>query len=177
MKYFAMIDGTRQGPFTLAELDTAGVRPDTYVWCKGMEDWKQAREVADICRFYRQRIDDLMHPAPAPANAAPSEKAPDAGRQPGLTRFPGIGGSQIFEQPEPDYNIPPRTMIVESILLTFLCAPLPGLVALYFALNTRRKWEEGKKEEAYDNSRRAKMWCGITFFFGFFVIAILSKFI
>lgn len=177
MRYFAMIGDERQGPFTLVQLHDAGVRPDTYVWCKGMDDWKKAREVADICRFYRQHIDYIMHPASYPEPADLPDKDPVNQSQPSLTRFPGIGGGQIFEEPKPDYSIPPRTMIVESILLTILCAPFPGLVAVFYALNTRRKWQEGKKEEAYENSRRAKMWCGITFFFGFFVIAILSRYI
>ncbi len=42
MRYFAMIDGERRGPFGLDELADAGVRPDTYVWCKGMSDWEKA---------------------------------------------------------------------------------------------------------------------------------------
>ena len=32
-----------------------------------MADWQPASDVADICRFYRQRIFDLMHPSAAPA--------------------------------------------------------------------------------------------------------------
>ncbi|MDE6143194.1 MAG: DUF4339 domain-containing protein, partial [Muribaculaceae bacterium] len=35
MKYFAIIDGEQKGPFELEELADAGVRPSTYVWCKG----------------------------------------------------------------------------------------------------------------------------------------------
>lgn len=56
MKYFAMIGGVQRGPFDLDRLVEEGVRPDTYVWCKGMDDWTQANEVPDICRFFRQRL-------------------------------------------------------------------------------------------------------------------------
>lgn len=56
MKYFAMIGGVQRGPFPLDRLVEEGVRPDTYVWCKGMDDWVQANEVPDICRFFRQRL-------------------------------------------------------------------------------------------------------------------------
>lgn len=62
MRYFAMIDGERRGPFELDALADVGVRPDTYVWCKGMADWEKAEDVAEICRWYRQRIFGLMHP-------------------------------------------------------------------------------------------------------------------
>ena len=59
-----MIDGRKSGPYTLDELQEAGVTPETYVWCKGMDDWEKAADVADICRYYRQRLFNLMHPGP-----------------------------------------------------------------------------------------------------------------
>lgn len=37
-----------------------GVRPDTYVWCKGMDDWMKADEVPDICRYFRQRLSGTL---------------------------------------------------------------------------------------------------------------------
>lgn len=60
MKYFAMIDGRRYGPMELDDLVREGVRPDTYVWCKGMEDWAMADEVPDICRYFRQRLSGTL---------------------------------------------------------------------------------------------------------------------
>ena len=56
MKYFAMIDGRQYGPMELDEMVREGVRPDTYVWCKGMDDWRPASDVADICRYFRRRL-------------------------------------------------------------------------------------------------------------------------
>ncbi|MCM1489538.1 MAG: DUF4339 domain-containing protein [Muribaculum sp.] len=56
MKIFAMIDGQQVGPMELENVAEAGVRPDTYVWCKGMPDWQKASEVPDICRFFRLRL-------------------------------------------------------------------------------------------------------------------------
>ena len=56
MKYFAMIEGRQYGPMTLDDMVKEGVRPDTYVWCKGMDDWRKASDVADICRYFRQRL-------------------------------------------------------------------------------------------------------------------------
>ena len=60
MKYFAMIEGRQYGPMELDEMVTEGVRPDTYVWCKGMSDWTQASEVPDICRYFRQRLSGTL---------------------------------------------------------------------------------------------------------------------
>ncbi|MDE5850900.1 MAG: DUF4339 domain-containing protein [Muribaculaceae bacterium] len=60
MKYFAMIGDRRYGPMVLDEMEAQGVRPDTYVWCKGMDDWMQASEVPDICRYFRQRLSGTL---------------------------------------------------------------------------------------------------------------------
>lgn len=60
MKYFAMIGGRQYGPMDLEDMSAEGVRPDTYVWCKGMDDWMQASEVPDICRYFRQRLSGTL---------------------------------------------------------------------------------------------------------------------
>lgn len=60
MKYFAMIEGRQYGPMALDEMPRVGVRPDTYVWCKGMTDWIEAAEVPDICRYFRQRLSGTL---------------------------------------------------------------------------------------------------------------------
>lgn len=60
MKIFAMIDGKQVGPLMLDDIVEAGVRPDTYVWCKGMADWQRASEVPDICRYFRLRLAGVL---------------------------------------------------------------------------------------------------------------------
>lgn len=55
-----MIGGRQYGPMELDELVREGVRPDTYVWCKGMDDWEHASEVPDICRYFRQRLSGTL---------------------------------------------------------------------------------------------------------------------
>lgn len=60
MKIFAMIDGKQVGPLMLDDIVEAGVRPDTYVWCKGMADWQPASEVPDICRYFRLRLAGVL---------------------------------------------------------------------------------------------------------------------
>ena len=70
MKYFAMIEGRQYGPMELDDLVREGVRPDTYVWCKGMADWVQAKEVPDICRYFRQRLSGTLPSQKNPAYTA-----------------------------------------------------------------------------------------------------------
>lgn len=183
-----MTDEGQKGPFELDRLMEMGVGPDTYVWRKGMTDWEKARDVADICRYYRQRIFNINHPAPAREESpeSPQEKDED------ITQFL-ISPRGLKESEETiDTSVAPPSMIFVSFLLTILCFPFTGIVAVYYSIRTRMAWEqasrsnakgEGKlytdkeREElriiAHDYSRMAKMWAGITFFLGFILYSFL----
>lgn len=162
MKYYAMIGGECKGPWTLEELHEGGVMPDTYVWCKGMDDWQKADEVADICRFYRQKI------AEPSEDISPSEAESDS------TNVPIIGELPTAEEVVKN-DVPPRNLLPYAVVVTLLCCPITGIVAIYFSYLTNKKMREGKREEAGEVFRQARMWVGVTFFLGFLVYAILGK--
>ena len=187
MRYFAMIDGERRGPYELDQLVEAGVHPSTYVWCKGMDDWEKAEDVADICRYFRQRIFDKMHPSPIVQQPAPQPEA-----QPEQQNFPFADN-----KPEPNIDVPPAPTLFIAIFLTLFCFPVTGLVAIYYSYKARRAWTDSLRSdadksknlysdserhelrrEAHDFDRQAKMWIGITFFLGMILYAFVShKFI
>ncbi|MDE6392339.1 MAG: GYF domain-containing protein [Muribaculaceae bacterium] len=200
-RYFAMIDGERCGPFALDSLADAGVRPDTYVWCKGMADWEKAEDVADICRFYRQRIFGLMHPsppAPAVSDPADSNDGSDPYEEVPL-RFREMArrSGALPEGTVPDRkdtSVPPAPTLFLSVMLTLFCFPVTGLVAIYYSYRSRVAWAESQRSEsksaknlysdqereeykrqAHDYERQAKMWIGITFFLGMILFALLGK--
>lgn len=179
MRYFAMIDGERRGPFELDALADVGVRPDTYVWCKGMADWEKAEDVAEICRWYRQRIFGLMHPPRFPeSNVVQTASNAD------LT----AGGTMPA-----DTSAPPPPTLFTAILMTLLCFPITGIVAVYYSYKARASWQESRRSDspnsrplyseaerqqlrrqAHDYSRQAMMWIGITFFLSFILYAFLG---
>lgn len=199
-----MIDGSQRGPFTLEELHSAGVRPDTYVWCKGMDDWEKAEDVADICRFYRQRIFNLMHPSATPSSSpSESEKNDYDDDDDPYAEFPlqfrryarDTNSDPRIREEEPDTTHSPTSLIPLSVTLLVLCCPLTGFIALYYAIMSRRAWNEAHRSsqdhnkqlytdaerqalsrKAHEYARLARMWCGITFFLGFFMAAIVSRF-
>lgn len=190
MRYFAMIDGERRGPFELSELAEAGVGPDTYVWCKGMDDWQKAEDVADICRFFRLRIFDLMHPSPQNGSGESEAEATPAADNP-LTGF-RFGDLPPVES-QTDNSVPPFPTLTLSILMTFFCFPITGLVAVYYSYKARATWQEaigsesGPRQKLYDEAerarlrarahdyaRQAKMWIGITFFLSLIFYAFVS---
>lgn len=161
MRYFAMIDGERRGPFELNELAEAGVRPGTYVWCKGMPDWEKAEDVADICRFYRQRIFDMMHPSsrptPGQAGVPTTDGAQDRGGEDPYGNLPLRFREMVrrsgevptgTEPDEPDTSLPPTPTLFISIFLLFFCFPVTGFVAVYYSYKSRQAWTEANRSES-----------------------------
>lgn len=201
MKYYAMIDGERRGPFELDRLAEAGVRPDTYVWCKGMADWQKAEDVADICRMFRIRIHDLMHPGSVDALARLSAEPP-AAEEP-QPASPSRFGRYLQQADQPDLptldeieerrdtGVAPANMLVWAIVST-LFFPITGIAAIMMALKSRKQWtesqtpsedgstqkdEEGLRRQAHDYCQAAKMWTGVSFCLGLVFYGCLIRYI
>ena len=186
MKYYAMINGDQVGPLELEQLPDAGVRPSTYIWCKGMKDWEKAEEVADVCRLFRNRIYDLMHPTSADVVTDINVYKDNATNQ-NMTgaATPSRFDRYLQDQPENqlptleeidsthDTSIPPQSMVGYAWLVTIFCFPITGVLAIYYAYKARSAWRAGKNEEAHDFTRSAKMLTGISFFMGFIAWSIL----
>lgn len=188
MKYYAMIDGERRGPYELDQLADAGVRPSTYVWCKGMDDWEKAEDVADVCRMFRNRLYDLMHPSSVDAERMSNLTAVTASDEkaaPGFTRFDRhLQDSDtpilptIEEIEKRDDQTPPSPMLLPlAIMVTILCCIPTGIVAIYYATKAKKQWNiEPGSHQAGTYCRSAKMWIGITFFLGMIFYAFLLRF-
>lgn len=180
-KYYAMIDGEQKGPFLLEDLPKAGVRPSTYIWCKGMADWQKAEDNADVCRLFRNHLYDIMHPGDTPMDvrATSSENdrwkvQPDVPKGPPPSRFDRFL-QQAGESPLPtleeieknkDTSNPPVSMIGYAWLVTIFCFFPTGIAALVYAYKSKKAWKKGDNSQAHELSRSAKMWTGITFFIG-----------
>ena len=194
MKYYAMIDGQQQGPFDLEELPKAGVRPSTYIWCKGMADWEKAEDVADVCRLFRNRLYDLMHPG-TPAATEAVKEMPDSRKinlgstDASSSNPPSRFDRYLKDQPQQQLpsleeidsmentDVPPTNMIGYAWIVTLLCCPPTGIAALICAYKSRETWKQGKKKEAHDFARGAKLWTGVSFFIGIIIYAFLFRFV
>lgn len=175
MKYFAMIDGEQKGPLTLQELPAAGVTPDTYVWCKGMADWEKAGDVADICRFFRQRIAALQHPGSVAMPGTPDDESTaqkEAGSDDdGLTpeqrealeqlpprfrnfvRRSGLLPESDNELEGPSPDMPPRSWIFLAFISTVFCFPVTGVIAIYYAFKAQKEWAQAVMSDQKDSSQ------------------------
>lgn len=192
-KFFAIIDGERLGPFTFEELEGAGVGPDTYVWCKGMQKWRRARHVADVCRYWRQRLSGTYggeQSMPVPVDERPAQMSDelDAADRIWLRSVRSFDPAE--GEPGIDIEQPPRNLVVPAVLVTLLCMPLTGFVAIYFCARSRGLWVRAVtskdlsaeevmrlKRESHDAVRSAKMWIGITFFLGVIAQGFMMRYI
>ena len=180
MRYFAIIDGEQRGPYTLDELEQAGVSPDTYVWCKAMSDWQQAKEGGEICRYFRQTLHSRSHTQQnVPAVVEKPEEAEDQYKDIPLRwrNFVMRSGEHAEMEPEPetDTSVPPFSWIVPAIGVMLLCFPITGAIALYYGIQSRLKWNGGLKAEAHASARKAKLWVLISIVAGCFLSAIIIK--
>lgn len=195
MRYFAMIDGEQRGPYTVKELIAEGVRPDTYVWCKEMVDWQEARYVAEICRAFRQRLagvdftDSQSSQDERPTFIPKTENA--VGRQRGgssLSRFlqEAEMNAERFPDAEDLMTHPPKMLIPAAILVTLFFFPLTGIFALYYGIKGIKLWNKAKKESSSEADREikeaksyitmSKMLTGISFFLGMIVYVFILSF-
>lgn len=195
-----MIDGQRKGPYTLRELVDAGVRPDTYVWCKGMVDWQRARYVADICRFFRNRLagintDTADEHGPAEQKPAqlpqPEERHEPENLDSVPLSFRHIVRKSDTEIGKPldtkeDVSVPPPSLMVYAIIVCILFFPA-GIAAVYYAAASRKEWKTAEAEQdaakkqqwqeaAHAAARQAKMWIGITFFLSVIFYSFVVRF-
>jgi hypothetical protein len=187
--YYAMIDGERRGPFELQQLVKVGVRPSTYVWCKGMADWEKAEDVADICRLYRNRIFDLMHPSAPPAPDGIKDKPPGGG-----AGTPPPPPSRMFSRYDPHLppgeELPsleeidsredvsaPLANIMPWAILSIIFFPPVGLLGVAYASKSKRLWKENRKADAHEFERSAKMCTGIAFFLGLILWSFIIRFL
>ena len=171
MKYFAFIDGEQKGPFDLDELIGAGVRPSTYVWCRGMDDWQKAEEVADVCQLFLRHLSGKNNPqppaktAPGPASPQTPENSPqnpeidpeEEARLRAIRENVPLGFQNQVRKSgttpgppldtSPDLSSPPQVSLTLAILSMLLCFFPAGVAAVVFTYKSMKCWNEALKTE------------------------------
>ncbi|MCH5213903.1 MAG: DUF4339 domain-containing protein [Muribaculaceae bacterium] len=177
--YYYQHNGEQKGPVPVDRLVASGIRPGTYVWCKGMQDWQKAEDVAEI-------------------RAAMTGHLADKARRhieietPEVTEVRGSGTAQEAPQEEkrafgfpiredntmePDVNMPPQLSMTLSVLTLILCFPPTGVVSVVFTAKSQKAWQnscmepdhktqEELRRKSHEYARLAKMWLGFTISLG-----------
>ena len=126
------------GPFTLKELRQKDLKPDTYIWWPTSPDWKKAQDVPEL--------QDLFWNQPPPT----PKKRP-------------ISTSQQRSGSNPGNGYPPKSWLIESILVTLFCCQVFGIVAIVYAAQVESKFKQGDILGAEFASRKARFWVYLSF--------------
>ncbi len=175
-QYFYAIGTERKGPVTLADLRAAPITRATLVWHEGLPDWKPAGEfpaLSDLFMVqqppevplfsepsaptYGQPAPSRMPPPPPPqmgVNSGPPAYRPGPGPGPRRNSYDAIGGP------------PPKTWLIESILVTVLCCLPLGIVGIVNASKVESRHYAGDDEQAAYHSREAGKWTKIGLYVG-----------
>lgn len=69
--YYLHENGEQLGPFTLEDLQSKNLRPDTHVWTEGMSEWRKASEIEELTTLIKSvpppfQANQTSHKAPIP---------------------------------------------------------------------------------------------------------------
>lgn len=133
MKYFAIINGQRLGPFDISQLQGVGVTKDTMVWHEGMAQWQPAGTMPEL--------EHLFVVNGTNANSC------------------NVGGN-YYNSGYGYSHVPPmpKTWLVESILVTILCCMPFGIVGIVYAAGVSDAYHIGNYALAQERSVKAKWW-------------------
>ncbi len=141
MKKYFYTDGTNKyGPFTLEELKENNISRETQVWFQELEDWKSAGEVPEL--------EELFNFLPPPL---PQEN---------------INLNQDRMNNQNTNQQPPKTWLLESILVTLFCCLPFGIAGIVNAAKVESRFYAGDIESANRASADAKKWTTVSFWIG-----------
>ena len=116
-KYYIMVNGEQQGPFTTQEIINKGFSNDSYIFNKGLGDWKKISEVAGFSSFEKKneiKPQTISNPLPildtnykSQTKQKPQEKIPVQSSQ---------KKNEKFDRKEEAYKPIRITIIVLSVI-------------------------------------------------------------
>lgn len=138
MKQYFYSDGlAKQGPFSLEELKEQKISRNTMVWHHPMEKWRPAEEFPELQEMF------VLEPPKPPIAARTEERNTGAGFSYGRR--------------------PPRSWLVESILVTLFCCMPFGIAGIVNAARVESRFSAGDLEGAQRSSDEAGKWTKIGF--------------
>ncbi len=136
-KYF-YTDGTNSfGPITLEELRQKNISRETNVWYQELGTWKAAKDIPEL--------QDLFKLVPPPITKS---------------------NSNFNSMDHLSNQRPPKTWLVESILVTLFCCLPFGIAGIVNASKVESKYYAGDVEGANRASAEAKKWTTVGVWIG-----------
>jgi len=194
MREYYYTDGQdRFGPFTLDQLKDKGITPETRVWFMGIPDWKVAKEIPELTCLFSEfpppvnpdfEYVSIKNVANGSVDKVTAKRWEELKRLYGEDKYTVMGyiGSdgRIIKGTENLTSIdqPPKTYLVESILVVIFCCLPFGIVGIVNASKVESLYYAGRIEESERASKNAKTWvtwgfvCGIVVTIIYLIITI-----
>ena len=194
--FYYIDEATKQqcGPFSLTDLQTKGIKPETMVWKSGMVDWVEARTVAELEFLFNPNAQPIDPTAQSTQYSQPVNNTYGGQQQYSQQQYNQPYNQQQYNQQsynQQQYNNPngysswnnnqggindvrpmPKNWLVESILVTILCCLPFGIAGIVSATKVESLYHAGDYEGAEQASRDAKKWT-IVGFCSTFVLGVL----
>lgn len=161
MEYYIVLNGVKEGPFTLEELKAKGVIESTLVWKNGLADWVKAGTLPEVMQAITATpVIQEPTPQPQPVQQPQPQPAQQPQPQPAQQRMTtATSQGQQTETPVlEDYQ--QKNLILT--IVSFLCC---GMIGAVFALLGYLSGSEVKKlqmlgqhEMAAKKAAEAKKW-------------------
>lgn len=144
MKKYFYTDGTNIfGPFTLEELREKNITRETKVWFQELGEWKPAGTVPELTDIFK-----LVPPPITKPN------------------------SNFNSMENLNNQKPPKTWLVESILVTLFCCLPFGIAGIVNASKVESRFYAGDFVGANRASEEAKKWTTVSFWIGLAIVVI-----
>ena len=158
--YFYIDGNVQKGPVRLDELVKI-ITPETAVWTQGMVDWVQAKDVQEISALLLSE-----------SNVQTVEQVVAVPSTPSSEQWQTAAGNKFYLVP--DFH----SLLIWSIVSTFLCCNITGVVGIVLNLKAEVEWAKGNQEEAWKKYRNAKTWTivGAVLGFLFYIIYFFAVF-
>ena len=154
-KYWIIVDGQPQGPFTAEQLKLRrDFTAELPVWYTGINDWTTAGAVSELAAL-------LEEPDVAVRVVVEEEVKAEEPARPEPTRLNTSSGwvHAAEEAVEPM----PKSYLAWNIVMTLCCCLPFGVAGIFFSSMVAQKWQRGDFEGAKKASERAA-WCLILSF-------------
>jgi|SRR5690554_3763658 len=160
-KYYYSSDGkSKEGPYDIHELINHKITQDTLIWHLDLDNWVKADTLEELSHIIIKK-----EPIP-PSLPEPKEKPKDdIPKEPVLPQPP-------LSPPSRPIAAPPKTWLVESILVTFLCCLPIGIAAIVNAAKVESRYLIGDIDAAQHHSEQAGKWVKLSLGLGLLVFII-----
>lgn len=188
MKKYFYTDGTNKyGPFSLEELKEENISKNTLVWFQDIEDWTPAGQVEELNEIFvttppithKEKIEYSEIIVKNNSTGIVERVSPERFKE--MTQLYGEDKYTILSYIDKNGNKisanssseksqkPPKTYLVESILVTMFCCMPLGIVGIVNAAKVESRFYAGDIEGAKRASEEAEKWTKIGFWIGIIV--------